>query len=286
MPENKNESIHIIKSSGAVVPFNESKLKASLIRVGAEKEQAENIISQIKKTIYEGISTRSIYRIAFKLLRKKSRHLAARYNLKKGIMQLGPAGYAFEKYISELLINKGFKVKLQQFMQGRCVAHEIDVVAENEKETILIECKYHNQSGFLCDIKIPLYIHSRYNDVLAKRNELLLLHNKIFKGWVVTNTKFTKDAIKYALCSDLTLIGWDYPETGSLKQMIDSSGLYPITCLTSLTTGEKQKLLSVNIVLCKELIDKKNNLNELSISSDRIEIITKECINLCTPPNE
>ena len=98
--------------------------------------------------------------------------------------------------------------------------------------------------------------------------------------------RFTKDAIKYALCSDLTLIGWDYPETGSLKQMIDSSGLYPITCLTSLTTGEKQKLLSVNIVLCKELIDKKNNLNELSISSDRIEIITKECINLCTPPNE
>ena len=39
------------------------------------------------------------------------------------------------------------------------------------------------------------------------------------------------------------MLGWDYPVKGSLKNLIDALGLYPITCLTSLTKKEKQNIV-------------------------------------------
>ena len=71
----------------------------------------------------------------------------------------------------------------------------------------------------------------------------------------MTNTRFTSDAEQYAGCYGLRLLAWDYPGKGNLRERIELSGLYPITCLYSLTRKEKETLLADNIVLCRELIE-------------------------------
>ena len=68
-------------------------------------------------------------------------------------------------------------------------------------------------------------------------------------GWVVTNTRFTEDALQYGNCCGLYLLSWDYPKNDGLKDRIDRLGLYPITVSTLLTNREKQFLLSRDIVL-------------------------------------
>ena len=41
--------------------------------------------------------------VAFNLLKANSKFVAAKYQLKRAIMELGPSGYPFESFISEVL---------------------------------------------------------------------------------------------------------------------------------------------------------------------------------------
>ncbi len=276
----KNE-LQVIKASGETVPFSEQKLRSSLHISGATKEQIDGIMDEMSSKIYDGITTRKIYRMAFSLLKGSSLHLAAKYHLKQAIMELGPSGYPFEKYIAEILRYQGYDTKVGEVVQGHCVQHEIDVIAKIGNKQLMIECKYHNQPGIFCDVKIPLYIHSRFKDVEAEWIKNSLNKDLVYEGWVVTNTRFSNDAVQYGTCSKLTLIGWDYPLKGGLKDQIDILGLYPITCLTSLTKIEKRALLDKKIVLCQELIKNDKLLSLAEIKSSRIDIVLQEAHQLC-----
>lgn len=276
-----NNSFTVTKSSGEKIPFSEDKVRSSLRKSGADDEQINLIIDEIRNQLYEGMSTKKIYKIAYSLLKSGSRHHAARYHLKYAIMELGPSGFPFEKFIAELLKTEGYKTKTSQILQGKCVTHEIDIIAEKGNEQLLVECKYHNQQGISCNVKIPLYIHARFNDIeehLAKKNEY---HSMNRRGWIVTNTRFTADAITYGGCSGLGLLGWDHPFGKGLKDRIDKQRLYPITCLTSLTSIEKQKLLDKEIVLWTELLKKTDLLRSIGIKSVRAYTILNEVSQLC-----
>ncbi|MDP1802946.1 MAG: ATP cone domain-containing protein [Bacteroidota bacterium] len=274
--------LFVIKASGVKSRFSEKKLRTSLQRAGASEEQIEFITKEVGKQIFEGISTKAIYKLAFTLLREGSRHLAARYHLKQAIMELGPSGYPFEKYIAEILNYQGYQTKVGEIVQGQCVTHEIDVIAEKDDHCYMIECKYHNLQGIFCDVKIPLYIQSRFKDVEAQWIKMSGHITKFYQGWVFTNTKFSTDAIEYGKCVGLNLIGWDYPLKGSLREQIDTLGLYPITCLTSLTKAEKGRLLEKKIVLCKEIFNNKKILEACDVKQSRIYTVMKEAEQLCT----
>ncbi len=276
-----NSEFSVIKASGEKSPFSEEKVRKSLRKSGADDEQINLILQEIRTQLYDGMPTRNIYKIAFSLLKSGSRHQAARYHLKYAIMELGPSGFPFEKYVAELLKMEGYKTRTGQIFQGKCVTHEIDVVAEKDNNQLLIECKYHNQRGISCNIKIPLYIHARFNDIEAHRSKKPDDASKKRKGWIVTNTRFTADAIQYAGCSGLVLLGWDHPFGKGLKDRIDHYRLYPITCLTSLTISEKQKLLGLEIVLCSELLKKAELLASIGIKTIRTATILNEANNLC-----
>lgn len=275
------KDIFITKASGEKSRYSEEKIRTSLKRVGATDEQIDPIINEISSKLYEGMPTKKIYRLAFNLLRDGPRHLAAKYHLKQAIMELGPSGYPFEKYVGEILNRQGYKTNVGQIMQGHCVTHEVDVIAEKENDFILIECKYHNLRGVFCDVKIPLYIYSRFKDL--EKQWLTDPNNgkKNHKGWLITNTRFSSDAIQYGTCVGLKLIGWDYPIKGSLKEQIDSLGLYPITCLTSLTKIEKQRLLDMKIVLCSEILQNETLLASHGVKLSRISSVVKEAQKLC-----
>ena len=276
----EKKSIRITKASGEQVEFSEEKLRHSLLRSGAASTTIDLILKQVQQLLFPGISTHKIYKLAFDLLKKESKHFAARYKLKSAIMELGPSGFPFEKFISELLRHKGYQVQVGVVVQGRCVTHEIDVIAERDDEYIMVECKYHNLQGVSCDVKIPLYIDARFRDVnfiWEQQKEHTGMHRK---GWLVTNTKFTEDAVQYGTCAGLNLIGWNFPAKNNLKILIDESGLYPLTCLSSLTKSEKQSLLDQKIVLCKELRDNEKLLSDLHITEIRKRSILDEIHHL------
>lgn len=273
------KELHITKASGKTATFSEEKLRKSLQRVGASPDQIDSVIREISDKLYEGITTKKIYRMAFSLLKESSRHIAAKYHLKQAIMELGPSGFPFEKYVGEILASQGYSTRVSVKVQGKCVTHEIDVIAKRDNIQLMVECKYHNLSGTFCDIKIPLYIHARFNDVLSIwKQSSDALH---YEGWLVTNTRFSSDAIQYGACAGLKLLGWDYPAQESLKDQIDKLALYPITCLTSLTKAEKQWLLDRRVVLCKEMYNNDQLLEQLQIKASRIDIIRQEVHQLC-----
>ncbi|MBL4664052.1 MAG: restriction endonuclease [Flavobacteriaceae bacterium] len=274
------ENLDILKSSGEKVKFSVDKLRASLRRSGADKAVIQQIIDIVRDELYQGISTKEIYNRAFGLLKNKKSVFASKYKLKKAIYELGPTGFPFERFIAALLKYSGYETSVGIIFQGKCVSHEVDVLATKNGQKIVVECKFHSDQGNKCNVKIPLYIHSRYRDILANYSEEkdTVAPNE---GWVVTNTRFTKDAIAYGNCVGLKLLSWDYPKGNGLKQRIDRLGLYPITVSTLLTSREKQFLLSRDVVLCRELMSDKFYLDHLGISGVRKEKIISEISMLC-----
>lgn len=276
----RETSVTVTKASGQVVPFAPEKLRSSLQRSGATPEMSETILEEILPRLAEGISTKKLYRMAFNLLHQRSKHLAARYRLKQAIMDLGPSGFPFERFIARILEHGGYQVEVGRIVEGKCVKHEVDVIALRGDQHFMVECKYHHP-GRICDVKIPLYIEARFKDV-EERWKLIPGHGtKFHQGWLVTNTRFTSDALQYGQCAGLHLMSWDHPMKESLKDRIDRSGLYPLTCLSSLTRAEKQQLLDLGVVLCKEICKDPSLLSRAGVRPARVEAVLNEGAELC-----
>lgn len=276
-----DKKIDIVKADGTISAFDVRKLEKSLARSGANALSIERIIRDINTILYNGISTKEIYKKAFSLLRKQSPPTAARYKLKRAIMELGPTGFPFERFVGEILKHSGFRTRVGVIVKGQCVNHEVDVVAEIDNLHYMVECKFHGDSGRHCDVKIPLYIQSRFKDVEAQWLKQDGHDMKFHQGWIFTNTRFTSDAIKFGICAGLVLIGWDYPKGKSLKEQVDALGLHPITSLTTLTKHEKQSLLDKGIVLCKDLCSRSTVLKSIKLSEQRINKVLQEAKVLC-----
>lgn len=274
-------SITIIKASGDKAPFQVEKLISSLQRAGAKKTVIEQIVKETEKVIYDGITTKKIYQMAFKMLKGKSRVSASRYKLKKAIMELGPTGFPFEKFVGKILEQEGFQAEVGVIVQGHCVQHEVDVAALKDNKHYMIECKYHSDQGRTCNVKIPLYIQSRFLDVEKQWQKQPGHQMKFHQGWVYTNTRLTTDAIQYGTCMGLGLVSWDYPRENGLKDRIDQSGLHPLTALTTLTRAEKTKLLDEGIVLCKELHENPKLLEKIGVPKSRHKNILIDSSELC-----
>ncbi|MCR9182304.1 MAG: restriction endonuclease [Flavobacteriaceae bacterium] len=274
--ETKKKIIQITKKSGEVADFSTQKVEESLRRAGADQSTINTIVSVVKKELYEGITTTEIYNRAFNLLKKKNSFIASRYKLKKAIYELGPTGFPFERFVAAIFKHSGFKTEVSKIIPGKCVTHEVDVVAVKDEKTLIMECKFHGSEGKKTDVKVPLYIDSRFRDI-----KNLNASFKFNEGWVVTNTVFTEDAEVYAKCTGLHLLSWNLPPQNALRDRIDHTGLYPITVSTLLSSREKQFLLSRDVVLCKELINDKFYLDHLGVSENRQKRILKEMEALC-----
>lgn len=276
-----SKKVKVRKASGEMQAFSEDKLRNSLRRSGASAVVIDGIVNEIQKQLHEGITTKEIYKKAFQLLRKRVRSNAARYSLKKAIMELGPTGFPFERFVGEMLKKQGYTVEVGKTVQGKCVHHEIDVVAEKDDLMVMAECKYHNTQGKICSVQVPLYIQSRFHDIETVWRSEKSNENKRFHGWVVTNTRFSYDAEQYGSCAGLKLIGWDFPHKGSLKEMIETSGLFPVTVITSLSVKQKQQLLEKNIVLCSDLCANPGLLTQLNLDNKSLAKVRDEVNDIC-----
>jgi len=271
----------IKKASGELEPFSQHKLETSLRRAGAKEETIEWIVKEIKQWLEDGISTHKIYTKAFQLLQKKRGGTAARYKLKKAMMELGPTGFPFEHFIGQIMKHQGFDVQTGQIIQGHCVQHEVDVVATNDKVQNFMECKFHNSAGNISNVQVPLYIRSRMDDIIRKRKSEPEFNGLKFQGWVVTNTRFSSDALQYGECSGLKLLSWDHPENNGLKDLIEKYRIFPITTLAHLTQKQKIALTEKGIVLCRQLLENKHEIDALGLSKSKKQKLLEEIEALC-----
>lgn len=246
----------IIKASGQTEEFDRQKLINSLIRSGATEDIAQDIAQKIEIQITPLTHTRYIFRLAKRLLRQYNHASCMRYSIKNAISSLGPSGYPFERYFAKVLKNYGYSVQLNRIFEGYCVAHEVDVFASKDNEHFIIECKYHSNSGKPTDVKVALYIHSRFSDI-KKACELNTNGEnvKVHQGWLVTNTRCTSDAIKYAECVGLKIVSWKYPNSSSLEKMIEAKRLYPVTILSSVRRNSLEALFRNDIILVQDIAD-------------------------------
>jgi hypothetical protein len=250
------KKVKILKVNGEVDIFDPEKLRFSLERSGASDRCQELVVSHVMKELEQGMSTRDIYRHAYKVLKRCERHGASRYSLREALLKIGPSGYPFEHFIGELWAAKGFTVDVGVIVQGRYVNHEVDVVARKGGEVNMMECKYHNQWGARSNLKVALYVDARMKDLAARCSSMKQYECKILKGWLVTNTKLTSDAIQYGEGAGLNMMAWAYPRQGNLQQLIENTGLHPVTVLTRLKKKDYERLLAKNVVLCRQVDNK------------------------------
>ena len=268
-----SDQITIVKANGVHEAFDPEKLRFSLLHSGASHEATEDVIKHLVHALHSLMTTHDIYQHAFDTLEKINKPVARSYSLRRAVMQLGPSGFPFEDFVAEVLRAKGFECLTRQTVLGGCVAHEVDVVAWNDKKLVMVEAKFHNELGVKSDLKVVLYVKARFDDLASNVFSYGGTNRKVTDSWLITNTKFSSTAIHYAECKNMTLIGWNYPERGNLQQMIEEEKLHPITCLTTLTDTEKQKLLTSGIVLCSNIKTKPQVLTDLlghAVDSEKV----------------
>jgi len=277
----KPNNITIKKASGDEELFHVDKLKKSLHNAGASDATVDYIADEISNWIFPGITTKQIYQRAFALLRKERSVASVRYKLKKAIFELGPSGYPFEDLIGQIFERQGYETQVGIVVDGHCVTHEMDVIATKDNVQHLMECKYHKDQGKQVSVQVPLYVRSRVNDIIKKRETLQDFKGLTYQGWIVTNTRFSTDSIQYGKCSGLNLLAWDYPYGNSLKELIERLKIYPVTILHSLTLKEKQLLLEQDIVTCKQLFNQKEILTTMDLHKTKLKLLMNELDNIC-----
>lgn len=262
----------ILKASGQVEPFSEDKLRHSLRAARATEDAVDRVVTKLRRKLPASTDSRQVFRAAYRQLRKVQRPAAARYNLRRAMAQLGPTGYPFERLVQAVLETRGYRSRTSQILTGESgVRHEIDVLAEHETERVLVECKYRRNRERKCDVKISMYVSARARDLLG---EMRGRTDEQF--WLVTNTKFTTDAIRFAESTGLVVVGWDYPRNRGLKLFLDESGLLPLTCLSTLPRSHKRALLARGLVLCRDLARQPEILAHLSMSKQVRAAVQRE----------
>jgi Holliday junction resolvase len=277
-------SISIVKASGQSEDFDIRKLVDSLIRSGASEDVALEIAQKVAAQITPRLRTKHIFRMARKLLRKYNRAADMRYSIKRAIYALGPAGYQFEQYFARILKEYGYAVEVNRILNGYCVTHEVDVFAVKDSAGFVIECKYHSNGGIPTDVKTALYIYSRFADI-KKAYESAPEHSiRIRQGWLVTNTRCSSDAIKFAECMGLRIVSWRYPQQESLEKMIENKRLYPVTILTSVKRNILDILFRNTFILAKDIadIDQQTFIARSGLDMEIARILKKEADELCS----
>lgn len=246
------EEISIVKASGERVPFDPERIRGSVMRAGATKVQADEVVCEVTRAVRSGMPTRDIYQLVEAALKRRNTCAACRYGLRDALLRLGPAGFQFEKYIAALWAAQGYETELPEELEGGCVRHEVDVLARKDGKTFGVEAKFRNRVGDIVNLKDVMASYARFLDLL----DGAALHRcpHLDEFWLTTNSAFSDRAEHFGRCKGLRLIGWNYPAGRGLASMIDRLAFYPLTIMKDLTKREFEAFSRADILLCKDLV--------------------------------
>lgn len=272
--------ILITKADGTQEYFKVEKLRRSLRRAGAHPDEINEVVATISNTLRDGMKTQEIYRHAFELLRTSDSPIAARYSLRRALFNLGPTGFPFEKFLARLFATENYDTRTGITLEGTCAEHEIDVAAYKADHSFIAEAKFHARPGIKSDLQVAMYSYARFLDLQTKRicTEDVCGINEF---WIITNTKFTSTARKYAECVGLKLLSWSYPKRNNLHDRIQRAGVYPITVLQHLSPTQAKALIARDVILCNDIVRNPGILRHLHIPTRKHEAIIQEASSIC-----
>jgi ATP cone domain len=265
----------VTKADGTTEYFKVEKLRRSLRRSGATPKEVNDIVAHVVETFRDGMYTQEIYREAFAQLRQHQAPAAARYSLRRALFGLGPTGFPFELFLSKLFETDGYKTQTGIIMAGKCADHEIDIAAYKKDHSFVGEAKFHARPGIKSDLQVAMYSYARLLDLKERK----ICEEDICgvrEFWLITNTKFTSAAERYAECVGVKLLSWDYPRGNTLHDRIERAGIYPITVMQSLSASQIQTLIAKNIILCSDIIEQQHVLRHLHLSTRKFEAVIAE----------
>ncbi len=268
---------HVKRQTGESTNFDIEKLRTSLQKSGASEIEIGEVLELMEPHLHDNITSKTIYKLAFKYLKRISGTFAARYSLKRALRDLGPAGFYFERWVAKFLQSYGYETCVNQIIEGNAVSHEADVIAKKGEDMLWIECKFRNSLESKVPVTTPMYLLSRIKDISTKNYHLFHSKSRFNQGWLITNAYLTSDAIAFGEFYGINMLSWDYPAKKSIKTLVDQKALYPVTCMTTISKREKDYLLENNCILVKDIYDNPEILRGNSIINRRnVNKILKE----------
>ena len=248
------ENMYVIKADGRREELMPRKIEATCLRAGVSRGTARKIAAEIEQSVYDGITTREIYKMVLKKLDKQEEELrpSYHYRLRKALAEIDSE--SFEKFVKELMASHGFECDWNKIIRGASVEHQVDVIAKKNSDLFLIECKRHINPHRYCGLGVVLQVEARLEDIKDSYNKSKNNYN-FTRAWVITNTKFSEHAIRYAKAKGMLLTGWFYPKRmkKSLEAMIEEKNFFPVTILKT-TLAVKRTLLRNGFISLHDLI--------------------------------
>jgi len=245
--------VYVTKADGSKQLFDKQKIINTCLRLQATLEQAQSIADKIEARAYDGIPTKKILQMVFLYMKKYRPAIGYQIDLRQAIAMLRSKP-DFEIFVAKLFEALGYKVETNLIIQGKCVEHEIDVVARKDSEIILVEVKHHVNHHTYSGLDTFLQLNSTLED-LREGYESGKNNFKFTKAILICNTKVSEHAKRYALCKGLEFIAWKFPPEKGLERIIEEYKLYPITFLKGIEREEVYKLADAGIVTIKQLLD-------------------------------
>jgi len=268
--------VFVTKADGSRQLFDREKVVKTCLRMGANRRIAFEVADKVEARLYDGIPTKKVLQMIFRLLRKHKPTIRHFLDLRKGL-SLMSSKPEFEKFVQILLAHHGFEVSPNQIIKGKCVGHEVDAVARKDGVTFFVEAKhhsnYHTPTG-LDESRIARAVLEDVTEgfVLGKSNL------EIDRAMIVTNTRYSEHARRYGKCRNILQIGWSSPKTLALQNMIEEKKLYPLSCIKGLNSEIKMKLVNSGIVLMKQLVEEETSklARETGISREILQNVIEK----------
>ncbi len=245
--------VNVRKADGTLQPFDREKVLKTCHRLKLSKNEAEEVVSEIEEKLFEGIPTIIILDMIFEHGEKHKPHLGSMIDLREALALMRPKP-DFEKFVALLLEHVGYKTVTNKILQGRCIDHEIDVIATKGNEMLYVEVKHHTQFHTFTGLDTFFEVNSAFEDLVEGFSARTHTYN-FTKPMLVLNTKISEHAKKYSACRGIDAIGWKISEQRGIEYYIDEKLLYPITILKELDSSMLNKLGDKGIYTLQQLVE-------------------------------
>ncbi|MFW9934893.1 MAG: ATP cone domain-containing protein [Candidatus Thorarchaeota archaeon] len=264
--------VMVIKWDGRSEEFDSMKIVRTLTRMGAPQAVAEEIAEELEDRVEEGMATKEIYDMAVTELETHREVVEFRRDLRDGLARIG-SGFIFEDYVRLLLEEYGYKVSGNVVLQGACVDHEVDSIAERDGEVIYVEMKHHSVLERYTPFEVTLAAKAKWDDLQAGC-EQGLNDCSFDRVLIVTNTRLTQHARHYAECVGIEHFGWNTPIGRGIDWFIENKKLYPVTILRTVTDEERDELYKHRILTLNQLM--KADPKSVGLSETRLKELIAE----------
>jgi len=223
------KKIYVTKYDGTRQAYDQRKVLNSILRAGVRRNEVTKILAQVESQLYNNIPTAKLYQIvAAEIEKQASLAHSDFYRLREALAKIGPTD--FEKFVKRILDQSRYSCQWNQIVSGFCIEHQLDVVAKGQDNRFyMVEVKHHRNFHRESGLGTVAELWARFDDLdkgfQAGRNQY-----HFAAAWLVTNTKFSEHAKKYARCKGLRLTGWRFgfdgeKEIEGMEKMADDLGV-------------------------------------------------------------